>query len=181
MPQGLAPPGPPGKKCLPRDIPAGLATEVPQPLDTKAAATTWGHILTAPPSSHSSNEGAESHCFPLPVAPQQNKPFCTPIFGLGEKNHKYSHILGTPRKTPPLQSFGEMHQSSSNPTAVAVLQHHHRSAVCYLLKCILSASLRNTRGCQFLWRAVNHEDQPLQEQPTSCRALHMLTSLLCTF
>lgn len=59
MPQSLAPPGPPGGKSLPRQI---CPQKCQQPLDTNAAPTTWGHTLTAPHRSCSSNKGVEPRC-----------------------------------------------------------------------------------------------------------------------
>lgn len=61
-----------------------------QPTDTNAAPTTWGHIPTAPHSSHSSMEislmkGLSLAAPLLPAAPRQNKPFSTPISDFGKK------------------------------------------------------------------------------------------------
>lgn len=141
-----------------------------------------GHKHCPHPSQlHSPNEGAEPCCSTPSWCNTGEQALLYSNFWFWGKNRNYSHILGTPRKAPPLQSSGGMQQSSSNPTTLAVLQHHHGPAVCYLLKHILSASLRNTRGWQLLWRAVKHEDQLLLEQPRSCRAAWMLTSLLCTY
>lgn len=176
MPQGLAPPG---KKSL---FKADLPTEAPTALGHKRCThhILRGHILTAPHSSCSFNKGVEPRCSTPSCCSTAEQTLFYSNFRFWEKDRNYSHILGAPGNAAPLQSFGEKHQSSSKPTAMAALQHHHRPAACYLLKYTLRASLRNTRGCQFLWSAVNHEDQPLLEQPRSSQAIQMLTSLLCT-